>query len=297
LALSALAEEFLRAGEKKEQAAERQRKLFEVRRIALEVQAVQDVQFDLSLLLAAALGQDYPEVSESLGALLSTTQSHPNLVAFLQAHTSGVEYLAFSPDGHTLASASSNIITLWDVYNPQAPRKQELQDHTGEVKHLAFSLDGHTLASASLDKTVILWDMRAPQYPREIQALQGHIAGIRGGVCRLAFSPDGHTLASIDLSGTIILWDVRAPQASRNIQTLQGCPPRAIHLAFSPNGHTLTSASRNGTIILWDLDPASLARKACRIAGRNMTREEWRQYMDDKPYRKICEEFPVPGGG
>jgi hypothetical protein len=108
LGLSVLAEEFLRAGEKKAQAAEGQRKLFEVRRIMSEVQAMLDVQFDLSLLLSAMLGQDYPDMVESLATLLSTTQSHPKLVAFLQGHTSGVNHLAFSHNGHTLASASDD---------------------------------------------------------------------------------------------------------------------------------------------------------------------------------------------
>ncbi|MDR1227445.1 MAG: TIR domain-containing protein [Azoarcus sp.] len=385
LGLSESAGEFLRAGGEKAQAAERQNRLFEVRRIMLEAQVMRDEQFDLSLLLSATLGQDHPDVAESLGALLSTTQSHPKLAAFLQGHTGSVTHLAFSRDGHTLASASGDkTVILWDVRDPRAPRKiQALQGHTDEVNHLAFSPDGHTLASASDDNTVILWDVRDPRAPRKIQALQGHtnlvwhlafspdghtlasasadktvilwdvrdpqaprkiqvlqdhtdevnylafspdpdghtlasasddgtvilwdvrdpqaprkiqaLQGHTGKVNHLAFSPDGHTLASASWDETVILWDVRDPQAPRKIQALQGHTDQVQHLAFSPDGHTLASASADKNILLWDTDPASLARKACRIAGRNMTRDEWRRYMGDKPYRKICEQFPEPG--
>jgi hypothetical protein len=33
---------------------------------------------------------------------------------------------------------------------------------------------------------------------------------------------------------------------------------------------------------------------ACRIANRNLTREEWRQYLGDLPYQPICPGLPVP---
>jgi WD40 repeat protein len=259
LRLSASVKDFLHAGAKKEQAAERQRKLLEARRIMLEAQAVQDVQFDLRLLLSATLGQDYPEVSESLSALLSTTLSHPHLVAFLRGHTDGVRYLALSPDGHTLASASKDkTVILWDVRYPQAPRKiQALQGHTGWVNHLALSPDGHTLASASDDKTVILWDVRAPRAPQKIQALEDHTDEVN----RLAFSRDGHTLASASKDTTVILWDMRNPRVPRKIQALEDHTDEVHHLAFSPNGRTLASASKDKTVILWDVRNPRAPRK------------------------------------
>ena len=39
----------------------------------------------------------------------------------------------------------------------------------------------------------------------------------------------------------------------------------------------------------------SVAR-ACRIANRNLSREEWRQaFGEETPYRKTCPELPGPG--
>jgi len=51
------------------------------------------------------------------------------------------------------------------------------------------------------------------------------------------------------------------------------------------------------SIKLWgisDISSDSWHARARKIANRNMTREEWRTYMGDRPYRKIFEDLPGP---
>ncbi|MEA2560153.1 MAG: hypothetical protein QOH06_1657 [Acidobacteriota bacterium] len=227
-------------------------------------------------------GKRLASASEDHTVILWDVDSRKPL-ATLQGHKDEVHDVAFSPDGKRLASAGGDhTVILWDV-DSRKPLAT-LQGHTDAVFGIAFSPDGKRLASASEDHTVTLWDANRR---KPMATLDGH----RGAVHDLAFSLDGKRLASAG-EHTVILWDVdeRKPLAA-----LSGHKGAVHGVAVSPDGKRLASASQDETVILWDLDLASLKAEACRTANRNLTCEEWQQYVSaEKPYRKTCPALPGP---
>ncbi len=89
-------------------------------------------------------------------------------IATLDAHTSSVSALTFSPDGSVLASAGNyqikddyyNGLRLWDAKTGKS--LSNLTGHSQAVTEMLFSPDGSLIASASADGTVWLWGVKAP---------------------------------------------------------------------------------------------------------------------------------------
>ena len=101
-------------------------------------------------------------VASSIGIWLYDAQTGQELDLFI-GHTGWISSLAFSPDGNTIATGSTdNTIRLWDTNTGQYSRT--LIGHTSEVYSVAFTPDGRTLASGSVDGTVLLWEL-APARP------------------------------------------------------------------------------------------------------------------------------------
>lgn len=233
-------------------------------------------------------GQTLASGSSDHSIILWNVETGQTIGKPLTKHSESVNSVAFSPDGKILASGSNdNSIILWEVEIGQ-PIGQPLTKHSGSVNSIAFSLDGKTLASASADNTIILWDVVNGQPIG--QPLTGHISSVNS----VAFSLDGKTLASGSLDNTIILWDVETGQPIG--QPLTGHSFSINSVAFSPDSKTLASGAIEETIFLWDTDPQSWVEKSCQRAGRNFTRDEWKQYFPDEEYRKTCDQWPIDFG-
>ena len=90
--------------------------------------------------------------SAILGLSAPLLSQEPKLRTTLRGHTKHARFLAFSPDGKTLASASGNfdqsIIKLWDVASGRNITTLKPK-YPFTYSGLAFSPDGKTLASCA----------------------------------------------------------------------------------------------------------------------------------------------------
>src|SRR5262249_37862899 len=117
-----------------------------------------------------------------------------------------VTAVAFSPDGHTLATGNGSYdpekprgrLRLWDVTNPGKPISLDPVPDDHDVTAVAFDPDGHTLATTSTSSDpekpggrLRLWDVTNPGKPIRLAPVPDD-----QDVTAVAFSPDGHTLAT-----------------------------------------------------------------------------------------------------
>ncbi|MDJ0634641.1 MAG: CHAT domain-containing protein [Xenococcaceae cyanobacterium MO_188.B29] len=165
----------------------------------------------------------------------------------LEGHTDKVHSLVYSPDGHTLATTSSDkTVKLWHAETGRL--LHSLEGHTSLVKSAVYSPDGNTLASASFDRTVKLWHAENGQL---LRTLEGHTSGINGVV----YSPDGHTLATGSLDKTIKLWHAENGQLLHSLEVHSNLVKSVV---YSPDGHTLAAPSTFGRFILWNAENGKL---------------------------------------
>lgn len=75
-------------------------------------------------------------------------------MASVASHTSGVELLAFSPDGKTVASGSGRWVRLWNV---QTQREMFSLEHANLVIYAAFTPDGRALITGGVTGITRVW--------------------------------------------------------------------------------------------------------------------------------------------
>ncbi len=179
---------------------------------------------------------DYPYTVEAEIALRNASDAN---VFTLKGLTSGVNSVAYSPDGKDIVSSSwDGTIKLWSIATGECIKTFE--GYTDAVTSVAFSPDGKHIVSGSYDKTIKLWSIATGEC---IKTFEGHT----WVVTSVAFSPDGKDIVSSSLDGTIKLWSIATGEC---IKTFEGHTNVVTSVAFSRNGKDIVSGSDDKTIKL-----------------------------------------------
>jgi len=235
-------------------------------------------------------------------------------------HGADVTSLAFSADGLTLAAGSldDTEVTLWhlDASNPWLGKIEE----SARVADLDLSSDGQLLAVAGLlEPTVRLW--RVGSQPESI----GELSDLPS-VTSVSFSGDGRTVATGG-GVQVLLWDVIALKRlgtpiSRPTSIVTGVElapdghtvavagyrDLTVHeadsgrplgeslrfadavdaTAMSGDGGLVAAGTDNGVIQLWSLSPESQKIRACEVANRELTDDEWLSLVPGRAPITLC---------
>lgn len=217
-----------------------------------------------------------------------------DLVGFVQIceplkERSGVESIAFSPDGRSLATATAgpkSSVGIWDIAPEGLRTPVVAPDGAGS---LALSADGTLLATLAWKKSpsrkVGAWPMSGGK-PWEIAVpAEGSGAGLtisHNGVLAAAygnkiflwnlqtstsltpivlpsdfmplsmlFAPNKEELAIGSVDGRLQLWRVNS-EKHRLLWTLSGHDDAIRCLAFSPNGETIASGGKDDKVLVWN---------------------------------------------
>ncbi|MCI0387863.1 MAG: AAA family ATPase [Acidobacteria bacterium] len=228
--------------------AVRQRASFNAMRLAAQaINQMSEGHLDLALLLGAQ-AYHQSDIFEARNALLSILIDDSRPISFLHGHKEGINSVAVSPDGKTLATGGNDkTIWLWDLVTHKPLGDPLRGGDLGRVHSVAFSPNGKLLVSGGSDNKVLLWDVEKRERIGQLEAHERYVMSV-------AFSPDGKTVASGSKDKHICLWDVAGRKL---LAKLTGHGDTVTSVAFSPDGKTLASGSRDKTIRLWDVATAS----------------------------------------
>mmetsp|Transcript_55863 Transcript_55863/g.133336 ORF Transcript_55863/g.133336 Transcript_55863/m.133336 type:complete len:366 (+) Transcript_55863:63-1160(+) len=213
----------------------------------------------------------------------------------VQAHTSGLSAVAFSPCGQTLATGGGAFtVILWDAQTGKA--ELMLEKLTDWVTSVSFSADGARLASGSEDLSIRVWDTSTGDILRtflgshdtfvfqvQFSPADNRVLVSTGvpesrlklwdvdsgemlrsfGFCILAeFGPDGRRIATLSNSDFNVFHLVNA-ESGVVLSTLASHTGYVSSISFSVNGSNeskLASGSYDGTCKVWDSSTGALLR-------------------------------------
>ena len=199
----------------------------------------------------------------------------------------GIRVLQWSPDQTVLAvgQEAAARVTLFDS-SLRRQRVVELRPSDYPFD-LAFSADGSRLAVGGAEGRVSVLDTATWELVHEPALLQG------AKIVDVGWLPDNRTVVASGTDQRASLYD-----SSRNL--VRAGPFPASDQPPDGRGYAYVVPSADDELVLsggdqpgrrYPLDPAVWLATACRIAGRDLTRDEWRTYLPDRPYRRTCLEI------
>jgi WD40 repeat protein len=192
-------------------------------------------------------------------------------------------------DTHVSATRDGErIVVTTGTANYRSRRTTVYDGRTG--KQVAGPLHGPIVTSVSPDGVLVGGDVSGGITRYDVDTLKpiGAFPGTQNLVTQLRFSADGKILVASSLNQTLSIYAV---ETSTRLGDPIGNDFPFLSGSIRPDGKAVATNAPDG-VAIWDIDPAHLARTACEVAGRNLTRTEWDTYFGDPGDRRAtCPNY------
>jgi WD40 repeat protein len=159
-----------------------------------------------------------------------------------------------------------------------------LHTFSGANLYGVYIVDGKFLVSVGLVGDMNVYDLKTFESVTTLGAGRGlgRVLGTDHGSLAVATGVDRSSVLYDLTSGEQIGDPIAIPETE------------VMALALRPDGKELVVGGGAGRqLTVWDLDPQHWITAACKVAGRNLTPQEWTTHIGDlAPYHRTCPDYP-----
>lgn len=145
------------------------------------------------------------------------------------------------------------------------------------------SPDGSTVAVAGDSGEIATIDLSTGDERRRS-------AGLGAAVLWLDYSDDGELLVSGADDGGVSVWDAATLDLLGTVYPPHEGDPVPAAAQFIGDSHDVAIASYDGKVYRWETDVGRAIDFACQMAGRDLTEEEWDEFLPAQPFRSVCPD-------
>lgn len=196
-------------------------------------------------------------------------------------------------NGTIYAGTEQGVLEAWEKpYEVKESPIEDIMENWRNQSYFGYELGSFSINCMDINSVgdvlaigrdrgdVILWDIDKKELIRIISGHQSTVTDIQ-------FSPSGKLLLTTSRDGTAQIWDLNDSKKLPVILDDHG--DWVLTGSFDPTGKKVITGGGDEYIRTWPVDPASLALRICGMINRNLTSNEWKEFIGSEyPYEVTC---------